>query len=760
MIAGQALAEVSTVAPRVDVVGATPVPGLDQPRDEIPAPVQSLDGNALRSGTSLPDLLGGRVNGVNVNEIQGNPFQADVNFRGFSASPLLGTPQGLSVYQDGVRINEPFGDTVNWDLVPRVAIERIDLVPGANPLFGLNTLGGALALRTRSGFTSPGAELAFSAGSFGRRNLDFEYGHKGEGTGFYAAGTLFREDGWRDASPSEVKQFFAKLSRQTGGLDLDLSLTHGDTDLVGNGLAPESMLARRRAEIFTKPDNTLNRMTLASLGAAWWLSDSQRLSATAYVRRNTTRTLNGDANDQFEGDPALDGDAGANGGAGFNADTAAANRTRTRQRSAGGALQWAHLGESSQTALGLTFDRSRADFEQTTELGVFDAWRGVAVTGAPTLDTLLDGHTRHWSLFATHTFRPAKGLVATLSGRFNRSHVQSTDRLNPGVANNLDGDFVYSKFNPAAGLTYALSPTVTLYANAAQGNRAPSPIELGCADPNNPCSLPNAMQADPYLKQVVTRSLEMGLRGRLGEAEWNAGVFRATNHDDILFVGTSTSQGYFTNFGRTRREGVELGASGRNGPFSWRAQYGYVRATYQSPACVLAENNSTRGQSAECTAGGQDDEILVSPGNRLPGIPAHSLKLGLDWKGRPGWVVSAEMQAYSSQYVRGNENNAHQAGTFSDILGGGPRTFLGPGKLPGHAVVNLALRGDLGGGWEATARIANLFDRRYTTAGALAENPFNAAGGFQTNSADWTRETFVSPGAPRSAWLGVHYRFR
>ncbi|MBK9021140.1 MAG: TonB-dependent receptor [Sulfuritalea sp.] len=744
-------------APAVEVVGLSPVRGLEQPREEVPGHLQSIDARALRESKRqpLPELLGNRISGINVNEIQGNPYQADVNFRGFSASPLLGTPQGISVYQDGVRINEPFGDSVNWDLVPRAAISSIDLIPGSNPLFGLNTLGGALSIRTKDGFANPGTALEASAGSFGRREVEAEFGGKQGDMGLYAAASMFREDGWRDFSPSRVGQLFLKLSQQRGPLEWDLAYTHADTDLIGNGLLPDSMLRARREAIFTKPDNTRNRLHLLSLGASYWLDDKARLTGAIYHRGNRVRTLNGDASDAFEGDAALDGDAGANGGLGFNTDTAASNRTATEQRGWGGALQWSRIDDDNHVAFGITGDFSRSTFQQTTELGVFDSQRGVISGGAgEVLNNRLDGTSRSWSLFATDTWKPRTDLAITTSLRLNQTRVTTRDQLR-AVAPNLDGDQLYTKLNPAIGANWTVTPGISVFANLAQGNRAPSPIELGCADRANPCSLPNAMQADPFLEQVVTQTFEAGARGKAGGLRWNATLFRADNRDDILFVGTSTSQGYFTNFGRTRRAGIELGAATDVGPVSLRADYGYVKATYRSAACLLAENNSTRGQTAECTGGGQDDEILVQAGNRIPGIPLHSLKLGADWRAGADWTLSADVVAYSSQYLRGNENNAHQSGTYSDILGGGPRTFLGAGTAPGYAVLNLAARVKLDQRWQVSARLNNAFDRRYATAGALAENPFTAAGAFQTNSDDWTRESFLAPGAPRSIFVAI-----
>ena len=745
-------------APTVEVIGLSPIKGLEQARDEVPAHVQSLSARVLGENRMqpLPELLGSRISGINVNEIQGNPYQADVNFRGFTASPLLGTPQGISVYQDGVRINEPFGDTVNWDLIPRAAVSSIDLIPGSNPLFGLNTLGGALSIRTKDGFSHSGAAIEASAGSFGRREIEAEFGSKRGDLGLFVAGSQFREDGWRDFSPSKVDQLFLKLSQQRGPLEWDLAYTHANTDLIGNGLLPDSMQQARRQGIFTKPDNTRNRLHMLSFGVSYWIDDKARVTGTLYHRSNRTKTLNGDANDAFEGDAALDGDAGANGGLGFNTSTAASNRTATDQRGWGGAAQWSRIDDNNHVAFGLTADFSNSTFQQTTELGIFDSQRGVSAAGAgEVVNNRLTGKSRSWSVFATDTWKPWTNLAITTSLRLNQTRVTTKDELR-AAAPNLDGDQLYTKLNPAIGANWLLAPGFSLFANAAQGNRAPSPIELGCADRANPCSLPNAMQADPFLAQVVTQTFEAGARGKAGKLRWNATVFRADNRDDILFVGTSTSQGYFTNFGRTRRQGLELGAATDMGAVALRADYGYVKATYQSAACLLAENNSSRGQTAACTAGGQDDEILVQAGNRIPGIPLHSLKLGADWRASANWTLSADLVTYSSQYLRGNENNAHQPGTFSDLLGGGPRSFLGSGTAAGYSVLNLATRVKLDQRWQLSARINNVLDRRYATAGALAENPFNAAGVFQTNSSDWARESFYAPGAPRSLFVAVN----
>jgi iron complex outermembrane recepter protein len=737
--------------PTIEIIGTTPLAGIGVPRQQMPANVQSISGQQLEDQESLnlPAFMARQLPSVTVNEVQGNPYQTDVNYRGFTASPLLGTAQGLSVYLDGVRINEAFGDTVNWDLLPNSAIAAMDLIPGSNPVFGLNTLGGALTIRTKSGFSHPGSKMEVSGGSFDRHNLELEHGGNNGTIGWYIGADWFKENGWRDYSDSEVKQLFGKLSGKNAAGEIDLTLSRAITRLTGNGLLPTSMFASRRDQIFTHPDITRNDLTQLALNGRLWLSDATSLSGTIYHRRNKTRSLNGDMNDDFQGGP-FDGIS--------NDESAANNRTHTRQQSSGLSGQWNLTSDLHQLAVGASFDSARMRFNQTQELGVIDATRGIAPTDPEAEQNRLRGKTRTSSLYFTDTFTLTPNLHLTGSARYNMSRVTTHDELNP-TPPNLDGNHRYQRLNPALGLTWQVQPALNAYAGFSQGNRVPSPIELGCADPANPCTLPNAMAADPYLKQVIAQTLEVGLRGKLsGKIDWNAGAYRTVSKDDILFVGTSTSAGYFTNFGKTQRQGLELGLNGSQRSLDWRINYSFLHATFQSAACMLAENNSSRGTAAECTGGGQDDEILVRSGDRLPGLPTHSLKLALNWKATDWLRLGSDLQAFSGQYARGNENNQHQSGTTTDRFGT-VRSFDGPGRSAGYTILNFNAEADLGAGWQVFGKINNVFDKRYGTAAALAENPFASNGSFQSDSGDWRRETFIAPGAPRAAWVGLRYAF-
>lgn len=737
----------------MDVIGTTPLPGLGLSIQKFPGNVQSVTASDIRRSqqSNLPDLLTSQLQSVNVNDVQGNPYQPDLNYRGFTASPLLGLPQGLSVFQDGVRINEPFGDTVNWGLIPMNAISTINLIPGSNPLFGLNTLGGALSLRTKSGFQFPNTSMELSGGSWGRSQAQFEHGGYTGNKDYYIAGNWFREDGWRDFSPTDVKQFFAKTGVQTDDTDFDVSFTYARTDLIGNGVTPESFLNQNRNSIFTRPDNTRNTMAMVNFTGSHFLDAYRLISGNVYYRHNKTETLNGDVNDDFEGGPN-DGETGANGGAGFNSETGVNNRTKTKGRTVGGTLQYSQNWDTNQLAVGTSYDDANADFEQSSGVGEFDSTRQVIQSAADVLGNSLNGKTRTASLFVTDTWTFMPNFHLTASARYNHTNVKNKDKLN-STPPNLDGDFTYVKVNPALGLNWTPSQTLTTYVSASQGNRAPSPIELGCADPNNPCTLPNALAADPFLKQVVARTYEIGARGLWGtNMRWNAALFQTNLNDDILFVSTTTSAGYFTNFGKTRRQGIELGMAADVGRTTISANYSLVDATYQSDATILAENNSSRGFGG-VTA---DDEIRVRAGDRIPGIPQHQFRLNFDYRATDELSFGANIVAMTGNYARGNENNQHEPGTVTDPVSGDTRTFLGAGKTAAYAVLNLTARYRVAPRWEIFGRINNVFDTRFNTAAILAENPFNA-GAFQTNSDLWARETFYGPGAPRAAWIGVRY---
>ncbi|NOT67263.1 MAG: TonB-dependent receptor [Methylophilaceae bacterium] len=723
----------------VDVVGTTPLSTLGIPIEQVPSNVQVAKGRDIQEqhGLTLADFLNQNLSGVNINETQNNPYQPDVNFHGFSASPLVGTPQGISVYQDGVRVNEPFGDTVNWDLIPQNAIAGITLIPGSNPLFGLNTLGGALSVQTKSGEHFQGGGIQLSGGSFGRAALEAEFGNKlDNGLSYFFAGNVFHEDGWRDGSPSEVRQGFGKIGWQDEKTDVDISFSLADNNLTGNGYQPQSLLnSLGYSSIYSKPDNTQSQLGFLNGKASHWFTDALLLTANAYYRHNSTHTFNGDQN----GDWATPGD-----------DEGVINRTHVNQDGYGGALQLTWVANKNQLVAGISYDGADINFNQSSQLfSSFDATRGIGGTlGDITADAAFRGYTDTWSIFATDTYNLSPKLALTLSGRYNNTHVSNQDQINPlAGSGSLTGAQTFERFNPAVGLAYSFSSNLNVYGGYNEGNRAPSSIEIGCSDPDFPCNLPNAMAGDPpVLKQVVARTFEGGVRGKLGNIiKWNIAAYHTRSSDDLQFIASNSSgAGYFSNVGDTRRYGIDLGINGETGDFRWSAGYSFIRATYESSFDIVSETNS----SAYANASGVD-VITVKPGDNIPGIPRHQLKLRAEWRALPTWTIGANAVLFSDQYARGNENNQHQADGVN---------FFGSGKVAGYAVLNLDTRYNLPGtGWNFFAKVNNVLDSKYYSGGLLGQNGFDATGAFANGTGN--HETFLAPGAPRAGWVGLRYEF-
>ncbi len=761
-----AIAQAVDQLPVVTVVGAMPIPAISQPLSEIPSAVQTANSTDLANSQALDlsSFMNQRMGGVYVNEVQGNPHQMDVNYRGFTASPLLGTPQGLSVYMDGVRMNQPFGDVVSWDLIPRSAISNMTLMPGSNPLFGLNTLGGALAVQTKSGLTHAGTSVQTTIGSHQRRSVELEHGGRNDkGLHWFVTGNVFNEDGWRDASPSRVRQTFGKLGWKDGPTDVALTLSHANNALTGNGLQEQRMLANDYRSVYTKPDETHNRSTLLNLTGKHVINDNTLFAGNAYYRTISTRTLNGDVNDDaLETAPGLLGAGAFPNSACLAATddddaepvcTGLLNRSTTKQKNYGFSGQVTLLeklaGYKNQFTTGLAYDTNRTDFKQSSEFGYINPARSVTGTQvfADELDpnVHLKGKASTWSVFATDTISLHDRWHVTMSGRYNRSRIINDDQILPGGgAGSLDGNHVFQRFNPAIGTTYAWTPALTAYLGYNEGNRTPTSIELGCADPANPCKLPNAMAGDPPLKQVVTKTWEAGLRGALSkQTQWTAGLFHAQSTDDILFVAAPdvSSFGYFKNFGKTQRQGIELGLNSQQGAFKFATHYTWLQATYQSSEMLGGDSNSTN-------TGGN---IAIQPGNTIPLTPKHILKIHADYAWSPAWSTGLGMTAFSGVYARGNENNQHQPDGDE---------HLGSGRTAGYAVFNANARYASGKNTMWMLNVMNLFDRRYASAGQLGPAAFSANGQqFVSHNPDEKHSMSVAPGAPRSVWLSMRHSF-
>ncbi|MEO8159315.1 MAG: TonB-dependent receptor [Betaproteobacteria bacterium] len=708
-------------APTVEVIATTPVAGIGVPVNQVPANVQAATGKDIQKQKvlTLSEYLDNNLGSVTLNHGQNNPFQPDVNFRGLTASPLLGTPQGLSVFVDGVRVNEPFGDVVNWDLIPQNAISTVTLIPGSNPVFGLNTLGAALSVSTKSGFQYPGASVSLSGGSWGRKGAEFEYGTHSEKADLFLAGNFLDENGWRDHSPSRVQTVFGKFGVEREDTDLDISLMLADNTLEGTQALPRSWLDSR-SEAYTWPDRNENQVAFLNAKASHFLESDKLLAGNVYFRRYSNKNFSSNVNDAFVAIP----DPQA-----FN------DRSKIETDGYGGSLQLSLLGDlggrKNNFTLGGSVDLGRTHFSQTQEDANFTPDRGTIGSGTQVLRTDVDTSNDYYGLYFTDVYSFSERWHLTLSGRYNWANITIKDRT--GTAPELNGDHTFKRFNPAAGLNFNPSPALTTYVSYSEGMRAPTPVELTCADPAVPCRLPNNFLADPPLEKVVAKTGEIGARGRWGEnAGWSAAAYRTDLDNDIIFIssGGNVNAGFFQNAGKTRRQGLELGVHGRVDKLSLALNYGYVNAEFASALTLNSPANSS--------ADGLGD-IRVSSGDKIPGIPAHSVKVRADYEMTEKVSLGSNLMYFSSQYARGDENNQDANG-----------------KLPGYFLVNLDARYQYTRQLSFFGRIDNVFDKDYESLGVLGENFFNGPGRtFDAGNVSF--EQFRSAGAPRAFWVGVKY---
>ena len=808
------------VVNNVQVVAATPLAGIGQSADEIAGAVQTATAADIRQSGSLElgGFLSRYMNGVYLNEMQGNPFQPDVNFRGYTASPLLGTPEGLSVYLDGVRQNQPFGDVVSWDLIPQNAISEMTLMPGSDPLFGLNTLGGALSAQTKDGVSAPGLAGSFTYGSSNRKQAQAEYGG-GKATGFnwFVAGNYFHESGWRFDSPSTVRQVFGKLGWRTSKTDVALTYSYADNLLIGNGLQDYRLLAANYSSVYSIPDSTANRAPGVNLIVHHNFTDALTFSGNAWYRHIFTyginANLNTDSFDESVYQPNAKEQAtlAAAGYTGFPTSGATvANTPFPKWRCIAEALvngdaddrcdgldiysteiqndygfsgqaTWTttpRIGRNQFTA-GFSLDRGSVDYVQNSQYGYLNPnytittvpeWQDGSASVNPVDSRVnLHGLTPSWSLYFTDTLSLARNLNVTVSGRFNRLTINDFDRINPIAGpGSLDGDEVFQRFNPAVGITWSPVSSLNAYASYTQSSRAPTAIELGCADPANPCSLPNALSSDPPLQQVISGTWEAGVRGTEETAfahhlHWNAGAFRGDNRNDILFVSSvQLGTGYFQNFAKTRREGFDADVSARTGRVTWGLDYTYLLATYESPAILDGSANNT-SDTALSGYPGLDGNIYVYPGDRIPLIPKQNGKAYAAIQATSRLAFDLNEVAVSSSYARGNENNAYKAdGVY----------YLGPGVSPGYAVTNFLAHYDLSKHFQLVFQVDNVFNLHYYTAAQLANTGLTSQGTFlarpfpayttgpEAGNYPLQSATFFSPGAPRRAWVELRIRLR
>ncbi|MGH1469754.1 MAG: TonB-dependent receptor [Cellvibrionaceae bacterium] len=696
------------------------------------------------TANTLSDFLAASATGVSLSHAQNNPLQPDFNIRGFSASPLLGSSPGAVVSINGVRINEPFGDTVNWDLIPTSVLNSANLLAGANANFGLNVLGGILALETVNGFDDKSSSASISSGSFGRSTANILHRDHNERWGYAFALDGFKEDGWRDYSPSDAYNAYGSLSYRENKYSLDITALAGKSELHGNGTSPEDLLDQRRQAVFTHPDITENDSLLLIAKQNYQLSSGSNTSSikgNVFFRQNTTDSFNGDGsefeecdapNDSFlcdeDDNPLTDQN---NNVIDENFD-AVNNRSTRKQKSWGGTLEYSRsfflFNTIHNSITGVDYYRGDTDFSSSVELATLNENRSTSISGIyyPNGITLIDSTIDTKSFYFLDNFSIFSDSTIELSLRYTSNTISTRDKS--GQTPELTASHKFKRLNWGVGFSHMIDKNLTFYSNIHQSSRTPTPIEFACSHPDAPCTLPNTFLADPPLDDIVARNIEMGLRySNPNKLTWEIHSFFTKVYDDIIFQttgGVSSNEGFFSNATDTQRVGLSGLIEKKINQLTLSANYSWLAATYEDNFFVSSPNHPYA----------INDRIIVNKNDQMTGIPEHTLNMSFEWQmtEKIRWELHSHLE--SGVFLRGDEGNLDSKTNSiinSDIISDFAIYYQVSSKISASLAIN------------------NIFDTEKESFGIYGE-PDEV---IPTLSDENSR--FLSPNEPRGVWAGI-----
>ena len=575
------------------VLSAFRLPDVPVDQGRYPGTARVIEAAQLR-GDTLADALG-RLPGVVLYNQSGNPFQPTLDLRGWNASPGPAT----IVLVDGVRVNEADLGQVNWQLIPLESIERVEVLPGPNTIYGKDALAGVVAVFTKRGTKKTEGTASAAVGSYGRAAADASVRGAAGGYDYAVFGSHAREDGYRRGASSRMTAVSGSLGRRTSKDDIRLTYAFADDRLdQGGSLTQGEFEADPRQRIsLVKTDSLLNAVALNA-------------------RRTFVDGLSGAVLGQFrerlEDTP-------------LNRGRTSTSASRARLRSAGGAGQLTADGELAGRRLTLNggVEGARAEAESSSA-GDFSGtpFRSASGTRDTRLGSWLTGSADLWP----------SGPTLTAGARWDRTTIDYKNRVTP--AN--DGLRSYARTSPRAGLNWEPGAGVSLRASYAEAFRAPTSGELSALGP---------FSSNPDLRPVKTRSWEAGAGWRhpaWGEADLT--LYRATTIDEIYAIfDPAAGFGKNRNIDRTRRQGIEVSLRPRVGKADVHVDWSYTEATFQGRFQLdKAPFPATQ---------------TVTPGSEIPMVPRQRLSAGASVPLPRGFRAGAEGQCVGSSRFFGDEAN-------------------------------------------------------------------------------------------------------
>jgi outer membrane receptor protein involved in Fe transport len=642
---------------------------------------------------------------------------------------------------------------VNWDLIPPSAIESVSL-ESANPVFGLNALGGSVNIRLKNGFDAPSQRITAYGGAYGRASGILEFSQQYGAFAIYAVGDITRDDGFRQTSESDLYRLYTDLAWRADPAELHLGITLARDTLGNPGATPEQALNADIANIFTAPNTVDNNYSSFNLNGSLKLNPATSLEGVAFFQTLNQIVPNGITEEVAPCDNGTgllcnsDGTVvtGVHGtpvadflhGATYSGLSVQQLNSHAYGISAQ-ATETAPLASlANHLVAGVSFDGSRSVFAAFQAIGGFDVDSREFLYPGVIQDQPSEGvnpvrvqsDTRFYGVFLSDIITVLTDLDVTLAGRYNDAQIALEDLLGGPV----NGEHTYDRFDPGAGIVYRIVPEVQFYGNYSETNRAPTPEELSCASAANPCSLLNFFVGDPNLHQVVAHSYEAGFRGHTGSpsgsrVSWNVDVYHTRNTNDIIYETSAYNPNlaFYTNAGRTLRRGVEANLRYDRQPLRLSLGYAFTDATFQTPMLL-----NTSSPAADANGNEQ-----VLPGDRIPGIPKHRATFTAEYSVSERISVGGSLVAQSNVYRFGDEAN------LTDPLGGYTVIDLNAAYRPRDGLVLFAV-------------VNNAFDKRYYTYGSfgpVGDVPWtNVPGGV-------TDPRTASPGTPITAYGGIKVNF-
>ena len=659
---------------------------------QVPAAVHVVEGKEIANVRkfNLGEALQRTAPGVIINDVGGNPALPEINYRGFNASPYAGVPQGLAVFQGGIRVNEMWGDTVNWDLIPNIAIDRVAIETG-NPLYGLNAIGGAVVLDMKNGFTWQGAEVDVRGGSFKRRLGTFQFGKQIGDFAVYGAGEAMGDSGYRYFQSTQVKRFYGDIGYKAEQGEVHANVTIGGNKFGASGPAPEEMVAADKSSVYTTPQTYKNQVAMFDLNGQVQVNPTTKLLGDVHYRGYNQARVDGNTTefDCEAGEATCQSESGgATGVPNFFTSSSpegtkgpalgAIDRTWTKISTVGFTTQLNNtdriLGFANKFTMGLNLEHGFTGFQANQELGVINPdlnvsginyWTNEPAAGIAPVNVNVANY--YLGAYALDSLDLTDRLTVSGGLRFNQAQVNMFD--NRGT--DLNSNHQFNHVNPMGGASFKITPEVSAYSSYSVANRAPTPLELGCSDPNRPCVIDAFMVADPPLQQVTSNTIDTGLRGGFkpsekfsgflgslpGAVQWTAGLYRTNVFNDIFSIPSQiTGRGYFTNAGNTVRQGVELSARYNDDRTSAYMNYSLTDAYFNSQNFLGSPNNP-----AVAAIGAQS--VLTNPGATLPSVATHRFKTGIDYSMTKKWKVGGDFVYATGPYLGGDW--ANQFGTLS-----------------------------------------------------------------------------------------------